>query len=74
MNEAITLRCDKCQREQAYPREVDPSIPANVATIVFSRCDRCDNGDFGTEWWLDASGHLVDNASAFWYRECAARL
>jgi hypothetical protein len=56
---AITLRCDKCKRAQAYPRDVDPSIPAHVATIVFSRCDRCDNGDFGTERWLDAAGEEV---------------
>jgi hypothetical protein len=57
----ITLRCDKCKREQSYPRSVDPSIPARVATIVVSRCDRCDIGDFGTEWWLDANGKEVVN-------------
>lgn len=52
----ITLRCGKCRREQEYDRDVDPSIPAQVATIVVSRCDRCDDGDFGTEIWLDAAG------------------
>lgn len=55
----ITLRCGKCKREQAYPRDVDPSIPTAVATIVVSRCDRCDDGDFGTEHWLDADGQEV---------------
>lgn len=58
----ITLRCHKCMREQAYPRQIDPSIPVGVATIVVSRCDRCDNGDFGTEWWLDAAGKEVGPA------------
>lgn len=56
---AITLRCDKCKREQDYPRAADPSVPAAVAVIVVSRCDRCDDGDFGTEWWLDAAGNEV---------------
>lgn len=59
MTAPITLRCGKCKREQDYPRDVDPSIPAEVATIVFSRCDRCDDGDFGTEQWLDAHGQEV---------------
>ena len=58
-SDAITLRCHKCKREVAYERGIDPSIPAEVATIVASRCDRCDDGDFGTEWWLDANGRDV---------------
>jgi hypothetical protein len=56
---SITLRCDKCKREQSYARDIDPSVPANVATIVVSRCDRCDDGDFGTEWWFDANQNEV---------------
>lgn len=59
MTAMITLRCGKCAREQDYARAADPSIPAEVATIVFSRCDRCDDGDFGTEQWLDADGQEV---------------
>lgn len=59
MTSPIILRCGKCKREQAYRRDVDPSIPAGVATIIFSRCDRCDDGDFGTEQWLDADGQEV---------------
>ena len=59
MTSPITLRCGKCKREHAYARVADPSIPAAVATIVFSRCDRCDDGDFGTEQWLDADGQEV---------------
>lgn len=59
MTSPITLRCGKCKREQSYPRDVDPSIPTAVATIVVSRCDRCDDGDFGTETWLDADGQEV---------------
>ena len=59
MTSMITLRCGKCAREQDYARVADPSIPAAVATIVFSRCDRCDDGDFGTETWLDADGQEV---------------
>jgi len=60
MSGEITLRCDKCKREQGYDRDIDPTIPAEVATIVVSRCDRCDNGDFGTEWWVDANGREVE--------------
>ncbi len=59
MTRPITLCCGKCKREQDYARAADPSIPASVATIVFSRCDRCDDGDFGTEQWLDADGQEV---------------
>lgn len=55
----ITLRCHSCKREQSYPRDIDTSIPAEVATIVVSRCDRCDDGDFGTEWWLDEIGKEI---------------
>ncbi len=33
-----------------------------VATISFSRCDRCDDGDFGTERWLDTDGKEVSQA------------
>lgn len=55
----ITLRCHRCKREQSYAREIDPSIPPEVATIVTSRCDRCDDGDFGTERWLDAKGKEI---------------
>ena len=40
-SDAITLLCDKCKRQQEYDRGIDPSIPAEVATIVVSRCDRC---------------------------------
>lgn len=58
-SDKITLRCHRCKREQAYARDIDPSIPANVAVIVASRCDQCDNGDFGTEWWLDTDGQEV---------------
>lgn len=57
--DVLTLRCGKCRREQAYHRSIDPSVPHSVATIVVSRCDRCDDGDFGTEWWLDAAGNEV---------------
>lgn len=60
MSADISLRCDKCKREQSYPRDIDPHIPANVATIVASQCDECDEGDFGTEWWLDADGNEVE--------------
>lgn len=56
-----TLRCDMCKRERDYSRLADPSIPAQVATIVVSRCDQCDDGDFGTEWWLDASGKEISD-------------
>ena len=59
MTAPITLRCGKCKREQEYPRAADLGVPAAVETIVFSRCDRCDDGDFGTEHWLDADGHEV---------------
>jgi hypothetical protein len=59
MTTPITLRCGKCKREQEYQRAADLGVPAAVATIVFSRCDRCDNGDFGTEQWLDAGGQEV---------------
>jgi hypothetical protein len=63
-SDPIILRCSKCKREQSYARDIDPSIPADVATIVFSRCDLCDNGDFGAELWLDAKGHEVVPAAA----------
>jgi len=59
---SITLHCKTCKREQVYARETDPGIPEMVATISFSRCDRCDDGDFGTERWLDADGKEVSQA------------
>jgi hypothetical protein len=62
MTTSITLHCEKCKREQVYAREADPGIPEMVATIAFSRCDRCDDGDFGTERWLDADGKEVSQA------------
>lgn len=62
MTSPITLRCGQCKREQTYPGDVDPSIPAAVEAIVFSRCDRCDDGDFGTEQWLDGDGQEVAQA------------
>jgi hypothetical protein len=39
-----------------YDRSIDPSIPVTVAVIEVSRCDECDDGDFGTETWFDAMG------------------
>lgn len=55
----IELRCDQCKREASYARWTEGDIPDEVATIVVSRCLQCDNGDFGTEWWLDAAGNEV---------------
>lgn len=42
-----------------YDREIDPSIPACVALIESSPCDKCDNGDFGSETWYDGDGNEV---------------
>ncbi|MER9217927.1 hypothetical protein NKI48_03180 [Mesorhizobium sp. M0644] len=55
----ILLRCRGCGRRKSYARTIDPDIPAAVATIESSACDRCDNGDFGSEAWLDADGKEV---------------
>lgn len=54
----LSLSCPKCKRTMAYDRTIDPSIPAHVATIRII-CDRCDDGDFHTETWFDASGNEV---------------
>jgi hypothetical protein len=43
-----------------YPRHVDPTIPDNVVVIAQGHCDRCWDGDFDTETWLDARGREVD--------------
>ncbi|RWL14843.1 MAG: hypothetical protein E5X86_19645 [Mesorhizobium sp.] len=53
---AIILRCKRCGRKMKYSRKADPDLPTNVATIESSACDRCGNGDFGSETWLDADG------------------
>lgn len=57
--DAILLRCRHCKREMQYERTIDPDVPSNVAVIESSKCDVCDDGDFGTETWFDAAGEVV---------------
>lgn len=56
---ALLLKCRGCGRRKSYARGIDPDIPAQVVTIVSSACDRCDNGDFGSETWFDVAGKEV---------------
>lgn len=55
----ITLYCRCCKRSLAYDRSIDPAVPLVVSRIESSRCDICDNGDFGSETWLNAEGQEV---------------
>lgn len=57
--ENLKLRCPYCGVEQPYKRDIDPHIPASVATIEII-CPNCDDGDFHTETWFDAEGKEVE--------------
>lgn len=59
MTGPILLVCLHCNREMDYARDIDPGIPDCVAVIEHTRCDDCDNGDFGQEFWFDADGREV---------------
>lgn len=61
---AVKLHCSGCGRKSTYPRAADPDLPANVVRIVSSVCDRCDNGDFGSETWFDADDREVHSPDA----------
>jgi hypothetical protein len=56
----IRLICKGCGREMDYPRDIDPSLPNVVKTIVTSACPKCDRGDFGSERYLDVLGRELD--------------
>jgi len=56
---AIQLHCKGCGRKMKYSRKADPDLPLNVATIQTGNCDKCENGDFGWERWLNAEGKEI---------------
>ncbi len=55
----IKLVCLHCNRTIAYGREIDPSIPANVARIEQPHCDLCWAGEREDETWYDGRGNEV---------------
>lgn len=64
MVQMLTLRCEKCGREEAYNRSLDPGIPRWVAVLAQSHCDAigCDTADRHIERWLDSNGVERDPA------------
>lgn len=52
----IKLVCLNCNRTIDYGRDIDPSIPPNVARIEQPHCDLCWNGEREGETWYDAGG------------------
>lgn len=59
MSDDIILECACCGRTMPYARNIDPAVPLVVAKILHGRCDKCDNGDFGSEAWFDADGNEI---------------
>lgn len=59
MADPIKLHCRQCGNTMDYGRDIDPDVPPEVVRIESSSCDRCDDGGFGTETWLDADGKEV---------------
>lgn len=55
----IKLVCLGCNRTIDYGREVDRSIPANVARIEQPHCDQCWSGEREGETWYDGAGNEV---------------
>lgn len=58
MADTVKLVCDRCGREEVYPRSFAPDVPTWVKTLSQSHCpaDGCDTGDRCIETWLDADG------------------
>lgn len=53
----ITLRCPKCKRTQAAPR--DATDPPGTA-VVQATCDKCDEDDFGEVLYFDHDGRQLN--------------
>jgi hypothetical protein len=55
----IKLVCLNCNRTIDYGRDIDPSIPANVARIEQPHCNECWDGEREGETWIDGAGNEV---------------
>lgn len=55
----IKLSCRRCGNTGSYDRCIDNTIPETVVRIETTLCDRCDDGDFMQEIWIDECGKEV---------------
>ena len=58
MPEEIKIVCDGCGHTTMTPR-VDYD-PPNAVVVHTNHCPDCDNGDFGSEYYLDKDGKMIE--------------